>query len=102
MALLSYIYEGSQITVNPHYYIYEVELWRISKNRANIIKSKLYRSNKFLKVKDIEILREYETFTIERWITLLEAPIEFIKENNLQIYNKKSKRNEKRKSRVSY
>lgn len=100
MAKELYKYEGSLITVNP-YFIYEVDLCRISKNRFNIIKSRLYKSTKFLKVKDIEVLRWYNSFTVERWITLLAAPMSFIEENDIPLYIKpikKRKKNERKKN----
>lgn len=98
----SYIYEGQRITVDSHY-IYEINVYRIAKNRANIILSRSYKSNKLLDVKEVEILREYDSFTIERFITLVSAPLSFIEENNLSLYikpkrKKHGKRNERKEN----
>lgn len=91
-----YVYEGQRITVASHF-IYEVELYRIAKNRANLIKNKIFKSNKELKVKEVEILRCYDSFTIERFITLVSAPLSFIEENNLPQYIKPKKNERKGK-----
>lgn len=88
-----YIYNEDKITISTDF-IYEVDLYRISKNRANVIRTRFYKSNKILNVKSVEIVRYFSSFTIERYITLVSAPLSFIKENKLSKY-------EKRKSRVS-
>ena len=92
--MVTYKFEDSLITESP-YFIYEVDLYRISKNRANVIGTRYYRSNKLLKVKDVEVVRYFNSFTIERYITLLSAPKSFIEENNLPLYIKKHERKKK-------
>lgn len=89
-----YVYNGEKITISP-FFIYEVDLYRVSKNRANVISTRCYKSNKLLNVKDVEIVRYFSSFTIERYITLLSAPLSFIKENNLPLYIKKHERKKK-------
>lgn len=94
--MVIYVYNGETITVSP-FFIYEVDLYRIAKNRANIISTRYYKSNKLLNIKDVEVVRRFDKFTIERYITLLSAPQSFIEENNLSLYTPKRKRVKSRK-----
>lgn len=98
----TYKYKGEQVLIESNY-VYEVDVYLIQKNRANILCSRTYISDKELKVKDVEIIKRGKDYNIQRFITLVGAPIEFIQENNLPIYELyKKKRNEKRKSTVSH
>lgn len=56
------------------YYLYIVELYRISKNRANVISTRYYISNKELEVSEVKVLKKFRNFSIERFITLLGSP----------------------------
>lgn len=94
--MVTYVYNGEAITVSP-FFIYEVDLYRIAENRANVISTRYYKSNKLLNIKDVEIVRRFDKFTIERYITLLSAPQSFIEENNLPLHIKKKKHERKKK-----
>lgn len=69
------------------YFLYEVTIYQVSKDMVRLLESKYYKSDKILKVKDTVI--KYKNYSIIRNITLLAAPFEFIKENNLQELKKK-------------
>ena len=88
---ITYSYQDLQIEVFP-YFLYEVNIFRISPMRANILSSRYYISDKLLNVKEVEVIKRFRTFNIERFITLLGAPPSFIKENNLPIYELKTNR----------
>lgn len=77
---------NDKIEVLP-YFLYEVTIYQISKNMVRLLESKYYKSDKLLNVKDTAI--RYKNYSLIRNITLLAAPIEFIKENNLQELKKK-------------
>lgn len=77
---------NDKIEVLP-YFLYEVTIYQISKNMVRLLESKYYKSDKLLNVKDTAI--KYKNYSLVRNITLLAAPIEFIKENNLQELKKK-------------
>lgn len=97
---ITYRYEGCQIEVLP-YFLYEVSIYESHRNRFNVLDSKMYTSNKFLKVKTRTTLRKTKEYEIVRFIDLLGAPMSFIKENNLPIYeltSKRKKKNEKGKN----
>lgn len=65
--------------------------------RANILSCRYYTSNKLLNVKEVEVVKRFKNFHIERFITLLGAPMSFIEDNNLPIYELK-KPSKKKKS----
>lgn len=60
--------------------------------RANVLSTRYYTSDKLLNVKEVEIIKRFRTFSIERFITLLGAPQSFIEENNLPVYELKTNR----------
>ena len=80
------------------YFLYEVSLYRTTPKRVNLLLSRYYTSDKLLNVKEVEVVKRFRAFNIERFITLLGAPISFIEENDLPLYELKTKRNEKRKN----
>lgn len=84
----TYRYQDNQIEVLP-YFLYEVDLYSISPKRTKILLSRYYTSDKFLNVKEVEVVKRFKNFNIQRFITLLGAPISFIEENNLPIYELK-------------
>lgn len=94
---ITYRYQDEQIEVLP-YFLYEVSLYRIAPMRANILSTRYYTSDKLLNVKEVEVVKRFKNFNIERFITLLGAPQSFIEENNLPIYELKRKQTKKKKS----
>ena len=60
--------------------------------RANMLSTRYYTSDKLLEVKEVEVIKRFKDFNIERFITLLGAPKSFIEENNLPIYELKTNR----------
>ena len=55
-----------------------------------MLSNRLYTSDRFLNVKEVEVVKRFKNFNIQRFITLLGAPISFIEENNLPIYKSKN------------
>lgn len=94
----TYRYEGSQIEVLP-YFLYEVSIYEIHRNRCNILDSKMYTSTKLLKIKeDVKVLKKTREYEVVQFVDLLGAPQSFIEENNLPIYElQKRKKNEKKR-----
>lgn len=93
---ITYRYQDCQIEVLPCF-LYEVDLYFISPKRTNLLSCRYYTSDRLLKVKEVEIIKRFKNFNIERFITLLGAPVSFIEENNLPIYELK-KPSKKKKS----
>lgn len=90
----SYRYNNLQIEELP-YFLYEVSIYKVYKNRSNLLSNKFYKSEVLLNVCESKVIKKFNKFSIICFVTLLGAPISFIKENNLQIFNL----HEKRKSR---
>lgn len=88
---ITYRYEDYQIEVLP-YFLYEVSIYRIAPMRANMLSTRYYTSDKLLEVKEVEVIKRFKDFNIERFITLLGAPKSFIEENNLPMYELKTNR----------
>ena len=93
---ITYLYQDSQLMVAP-VFIYEVDLYYISPDRCNLLLARKYTSDKELKVKEVEVVKRFKNFTIERFITLIGAPIAFIEENNLPVYTIKKRKTSKKK-----
>ncbi len=93
---ITYWYQDSQIEVLP-YFLYEIDLYLISPRRANMLSNRCYTSDRLLNVKEVEVVKRFKNFNIQRFITLLGAPISFIEENNFPIYEPK-KPSKKKKS----
>ena len=62
---------------------------------VSLLNSKRYISDRLLTIKSPTTFKNYPGYYIVRDIDLLGAPIEFIKENNLPIYHKPSKKKKK-------
>lgn len=88
----TYLYEGHQLIVLP-YFLYEVDVYRIWENGFALVKTRRFKSNKFLKIKNYIETKYYEGHKLERSIELIGAPMSFIKENRLPVYRQKAKKN---------
>ena len=97
--------DGSRIYPAPCF-LYEVTTYKLynakqsfpSKGRAELVNSKFFKSSKPLKTLDYKILRTPD-YILEQTVTWLGAPIEYILDNHLPIYDPK-KKNEKRHRNV--
>lgn len=67
--------------------------------RANVLSTRYYTSNKLLEAKEVEVIKRFKDFNIERFITLLGAPQSFIEENNLPVYELKTNRKKSTKKK---
>lgn len=79
----TYLLGDCRVEVMP-YFLYEVCIYKITKNRAVLLESKFYKSDKYLNCKS-EIKR-YSNFSIVKSADLLAVTEEFVKENKLPIY----------------
>lgn len=68
------------------YFLYEVSVYKLAPNMACILGSKFFKSDKLLNIKKDVEYKKAKDFTIVRYIDLLGAPMSFIEENNLPIY----------------
>lgn len=83
-------------------FIYEVTTYKLfnnkqakpSKGRAELVNSKFFASSKPLTMLGNKIVRNPE-YTLEMSIAWIGAPIQYILDNKLPIYDPKKKKNEK-------
>lgn len=66
-------------------FLYEVSIYKLYKNRAECWGSTFYKSNKPLIIKNKSIYFKKDNYTIGKFIDWLEAPIEFINNNNFKL-----------------
>lgn len=86
-----YQYNEDKIESMP-YFLYEISYYKIEKNMAGLLDFKYFKSDKLLNIKNKIECKRYKNYLIIRYINLIGAPIEFIKENNLQLYELKKKK----------
>ena len=88
----TYRYEDTQIEVFP-FFLYEVNLWVRWKNGCSMLGSRFIKSNKF--IPKIVQNRKMKSYTIEKDITLIGAPLSFMQEEHLlpyELIKRKSKK----------
>ena len=99
--------DGSRIYEAP-FFLYEVVTYKLfnskqavpSKGRAELIDSKFFKTTKPLATLNRKVL-EKPDYLLEQSVVWIGAPMSYIKDNNLTIYDpKKKKKNEKGRSNV--
>lgn len=78
------------------YFLYEVSIYKITKNMASLMDSQLYKSDKVLKVRNDITVKKYRAYSIVRYVTILGVTKEFVEENDLPIYKKKLTKRKKK------
>lgn len=86
-----YLLGNNIIEVLP-YFLYEISIYKITKNTAGLLESKYYTSTKLLNIKKDVVCKKYKNYSVIRFITLLATPIDFIIENKLPVYELKKKK----------
>lgn len=83
-SLLKFYYNGVLKLFPADNFIYEVSLYKIWKNRAECIETKLYTSNKILYVKDCTSIK-VDDYTLIKFVSLLAAPLDYLRTNNFKL-----------------
>lgn len=81
----SYVYDGIRIEVSK-FFLYEVSLYKYWKNGYCLLGSKLFKSDKFLNIKHPRVYKRFKKYIIEKEISFIAAPQEFIIERDLPVY----------------
>lgn len=79
-----------QVEVMP-YFLYNVSVYKITKDVASLLFSQFYKSDKALNIKREVTSRKYKGYSIVRYIDILGVTKEFVEENNLPLYEIKKK-----------
>ena len=93
---VSYHFGEDRVEPMP-YFLYEVSIYKIAKDMACLLDSKYFKSDNLLKIKNEVTHKKFKDYQIVRYINLLGAPMEFIEENNLQIYELRKSSKKKKK-----
>ena len=95
MAQQIYLIGDNKVEIMP-YFLYEVSIYKITKNMASLMDSQLYKSDKVLKVRNDVTVKKYRDYSIVRYVTILGVTKEFVEENDLPIYKKKLTKRKKK------
>lgn len=85
----TYVYKEFQVEELP-YFLYEISINKYWKNGFCVLGHKFLKSSKLLDIKQNNIFKRYKDYIIEKGISILGVPYDFIRENNLSIYEKKN------------
>lgn len=96
--LKSYVYDGIRIKVSK-FFLYEVSLHKYWKNGYCLLGSKLFKSDKLLNIRCPRVYKRFKEYTIEKEISLIAAPQEFIIEMGLPVYEDTVIKNKPKKSK---
>ncbi len=83
----SYVYNGNIIEIFK-FFIYEVSIHKYWKGGYCLLGNKLFKSNKALNISHFHRYKYFKECIIEKEISLIAAPYEFIREMNLPVYKK--------------
>jgi hypothetical protein len=83
---ITYRYNNEQLIEMP-YYLYEFSYYELFKNGCRSIDSKFIKSNKPLNISDYSKINS----KVVRFVSLLGAPLSYIKELKLPIFKLKKK-----------
>lgn len=80
-----YLTDNGYIITAGSTFLYEVSVYKIYKKRAECWGSKFYKTNKPINIKKKDSYRRLNGFVIAKFIDWLEAPEEYIINNNLKL-----------------
>ena len=81
----TYLYCDSRIEVLP-YFLYEVCIYKYWGWGSCLLGSKFFRTSKPLNIDHFNKSKKYDGYSIDKEISLVGAPYEFIEENKLPMY----------------
>ncbi len=87
----TYLLQGNRVEVMP-YFLYEVSIYKITKNMAALMASQFYKSDKSLTIRNDVTVKKYKDYSIVRYVDVLGVAKEFVEENDLPIYEPKNKK----------
>lgn len=91
-----YEYEGGLVELLPTF-MYEVTLNKYWNNGYCLLGSKSYKADRLLHLKNNCIITKYDGYLIEKEVSLVGVPQEFVDEMNLPLYVSKPNKKLKKK-----
>lgn len=84
--MISYRFGEHRVTISSCF-LYEITIYKISKNMVSLLSSKFYKSEELLNIKSEEIILEKTAdYSIVKGIDIIGVTEEFKEENNLEVY----------------
>ncbi len=77
------------------YFLYELSIHKYWKNGFCVLGTKFFTSKKLLNFKQVKKIKQFKGYKLEKEITLLGVPKEFIEKYNLKAPVKKTKKKKK-------
>lgn len=87
----TYLLGDNRVEILP-YFLYEVSVYKITKNMAALMASQFYKSDKALTINKDVTVKKYKDYSIVRYVDVLGVTKEFVEENNLPTYESKVKK----------
>jgi hypothetical protein len=81
----TYRFGDSRVEVLP-YFLYEVCIYRLYKDRAELLDSRYYKSSNLLTIKNATMSKQYKDYSIVKMINLLGVTQDFVDKNHLLLY----------------
>lgn len=86
-----YEYNNSLVKVAP-FFIYEISIIKYEKENYEVLGQKYIKAKNILPFKSSNEITYGKGYVIEKDINLVAVPLDFIKQNNLQIYQKRKRK----------
>lgn len=94
----TYLLQGNRVEILP-YFLYEVSVYKITKNMAALMGSQFYKSDKLLTIKEDVTIKKFKDYSVVRHVDILGVTKEFVEENNLPIYEAQTKKKPNKKKK---
>lgn len=94
----TYLLQDNRVEVMP-YFLYEVSVYKITKDMAALMGSKFYKSDKPLNIKKDVTVKKCKDYDIVRYVDILGVTQEFVDEEKLPLYKPKKKVTKKKKKK---
>lgn len=87
----TYLLQDNRVEILP-YFLYEVSVYKITKNMVALMGSQFYKSNQLLTIKEDVTVKKYKDYSVVRYVDILGVTKEFMEENHLPIYEAQVKK----------
>lgn len=98
-SVVGYITPRGEYVLSGDHFIYEIAIYKIQKKQVELCYRDLIHSIKPLNIKKEAVYKKYKTYTVGKFINLLQVPEEIIKKYNLKQYDSDSHKR-RRKTKI--
>lgn len=98
-SVVGYITPNDDYVTTTDHYVYEIAIYKFQKRQTELYYRDIIHSPKPLTIKKNAVYVKYKTYTIGKFISLLQIPEELVKKYNLKPYDPDSHKR-RRKTKV--